>query len=92
MNMRYAPLGTLLACCSVMARDGRPGCPCGKSTSSATFRPTRSKFCARRVDLAIMLLILTIEAGICDPAEVLRVLGASRTRRVLSPGARPAVR
>lgn len=39
---------TLAACSWVMARDGRPGWPSGRSASSATFRPTRSCFCARR--------------------------------------------
>ncbi len=55
----FAAWSTLLAYSSVMAREGRPGLPCDRSTSSATFLPMRSCFCARRIDLRSVLLIST---------------------------------
>ena len=72
-----AALSTLPACSSLMARDGRPGCPCGRSTSSATFRPMRSYFWARRIDLVSVLLIFTSDA-------LLSAWAASRKKRSAS--------
>jgi hypothetical protein len=53
-----AALSTLLVCSSVMARNRCPDCPCGRSTSSATFLPMRSYFCARQIDLTSVLFDL----------------------------------
>jgi hypothetical protein len=60
-----------------MARDGWPGWPCGRSTSSATFRPMRSNFWARRIDLARVLLIFTNDALLSAVAMSLKNSSAS---------------
>jgi hypothetical protein len=49
-----------------MARDGRPGRPCGRSTNWTTFRPLRSYFWVRRIDLTSVLSILMSDALQCD--------------------------
>ena len=72
-----AALSTLPACSSLMARDGWPGCPLGGSTSSATFRPMRSYFWARRIDLMSVLFIFTSDA-------LLSTLAMSRKKRSAS--------
>ena len=72
-----AALSTLLACSSVMARDGCPGWPLGRSTSSATFLPMRSYFCARRIDLTSVLLIFTSDGLLSTLATSLRNRSAS---------------
>jgi hypothetical protein len=60
-----------------MARDGRPGFPRGRSTSSATFLPMRSCFCARRIDLRSVLLISTSDDLPSAPAMSLKNRSAS---------------
>jgi hypothetical protein len=60
-----------------MARDGCPGWPWGRSTSSATFLPMRSYFCARRIDLTSVLLIFTSDDLLSTLATSLRNRSAS---------------
>lgn len=81
------PLGamnTLLACSSVIARDGRPGRPLGRSTNPTTLRPMRSYFWARRIDLVSVLLIFTREALLSVRAALWKKRSASTALKSFS--------
>jgi hypothetical protein len=79
-----AALSTLAACSSVIARDGLPGFPAGRSISSITFRPMRSWTCARRIDLRSVLLIMTSERLLRNGAICRKNLSASVALKFLS--------
>jgi hypothetical protein len=53
------------------------GSPFGRSTSSATFLPMRSYFCARRIDLTSVLLIVTSDDLMSTLATSLKKRSAS---------------
>lgn len=76
-GLATAALRTAAACSWVMAREGCPGCPAGRSISSMTFLPMRLWTCARRIERRSVLLIMTSERLLSDLAKPSKNFSAS---------------